>query len=288
MREALCDKGCAGWIWIDEQKPHGGQTLARDTATTDASMVDLLISTHVCTKMRRYLRNRASVLRDFGRRIVAMAPRLRAGTAFCASAIGAAPRFGVGAINMNRVHRCGSASSANREATKLRPGRRQPAQPEIRTMASCGSDEGRRDPFARVRQRNRRMITNRTFAVRRLACSLIAGMALQAGGLANAQKQSADPFDAVAKGSPILELRPRSEYVEQGGRPNDGEATTLRTRLGWQTTKWNGLQALIEIEDVHRIGPENYDTSLNGRTSYGQDLRSRHNGAEPPAAGVVA
>lgn len=109
-----------------------------------------------------------------------------------------------------------------------------------------------------------------TRAVRGLACSLITGLALQAASLAHAQEQVADIVDAIGKGTPILELRPRYEQVEQTGRPNDGEAATLRTRLGWQTAKWNSLQALIELADVRQLGPETYDTGLNGKTSYAQ------------------
>lgn len=103
-----------------------------------------------------------------------------------------------------------------------------------------------------------------------LTCALMAGLALQAASPANAQEQPAGIADAIAKGAPIVELRPRYEQVEQAGRPNDAEAATLRTRLGWQTGKWNGLQALVEIEDVRKLGPETYDTNLNGKTAYGQ------------------
>jgi hypothetical protein len=102
-----------------------------------------------------------------------------------------------------------------------------------------------------------------------LASTLVA-VALHATIPANAQEKTATIIDALANGTSIVELRPRYEHVEQDGRPNDGEAATLRTRLGWQTTKWNGLQALIEIEDVRGLGPKNYDTNLNGKAAYAQ------------------
>lgn len=103
-----------------------------------------------------------------------------------------------------------------------------------------------------------------------LACALISGLALQVVGPANAQEKAGSLTDAIAKGAPILELRARYEEVEQAGRPNDGEAATIRTRLGWQTAKWNGLQALVEFEDVRQLGPESYDTGLNGKSTYAQ------------------
>ncbi len=114
------------------------------------------------------------------------------------------------------------------------------------------------------------MTRNRTQAVRSLVCSLIVGATLQSVSSANAQEAANGIVDAIGKGTLILELRPRYEQVEQTGRPNDGEAATLRTRLGWQTSKWNGLQALVELEGVRQLGPETYDTGLNGKTTYAQ------------------
>ncbi len=114
------------------------------------------------------------------------------------------------------------------------------------------------------------MITKGRSVACGFACALMAGLALQAASPANAQEQPGNIADAIAQGTPIVELRPRYEQVEQAGRPNDGEAATLRTRLGWQTAKWNGMQALVEIEDVRNLGPETYDTNLNRKTTYGQ------------------
>ena len=89
-------------------------------------------------------------------------------------------------------------------------------------------------------------------------------------GAASAQDAPLDFGTAVQKGTPILEFRPRYERVDQTGRPNDGEAFTMRTRLGWQTAKWANLQALIEFEDVRQLAEENYDTNTNGKTTYAQ------------------
>lgn len=89
-------------------------------------------------------------------------------------------------------------------------------------------------------------------------------------GAASAQEAPLDFGTAIQKGTPILEFRPRFERVDQTGRPNDGEAFTLRTRVGWQTAKWANLQALIEFEDVRQLADENYDTLINGKTTYAQ------------------
>ncbi len=88
---------------------------------------------------------------------------------------------------------------------------------------------------------------------------------------ANAQAEG-PPMDlgtAIQKGAPILEFRTRTETVEQTGR-RSAEAFTKRTRLGWQTAKWNDLQATIEFEDVRQLGGAKYDTNINGKTAYAQ------------------
>jgi hypothetical protein len=88
-------------------------------------------------------------------------------------------------------------------------------------------------------------------------------------GAAEAQ-EAATIADAVMRGTPILEFRPRFEEVRQTGRANEGEAFTLRTHLGWQTGKWADLQGLIEFEDVRSLGAERYDSGVNGGAAYGQ------------------
>lgn len=89
----------------------------------------------------------------------------------------------------------------------------------------------------------------------------------------NAHAQTAEAPDigaAIQTGTPIIEFRPRVELVDQTGRVSDGKSFTARTRLGWQTAKWNSLQALVEFEDVRQLGPEDYDSNVNGKTTYAQ------------------
>ena len=79
-------------------------------------------------------------------------------------------------------------------------------------------------------------------------------LTLMAGGGAHAD-DGAGLIEAIAAGKPILELRPRYENVDQANLARDAEAFTLRTHLGWETAAWNGFKALVELEDVHRLGP---------------------------------
>ena len=73
--------------------------------------------------------------------------------------------------------------------------------------------------------------------------------------------------DAIAGGRLLLEVRARYESVDQKKTAvltENGEAYTVRTRLGWETAEWNGLRGLIEFEDVRQVGPEHYAVNVPG------------------------
>ena len=81
--------------------------------------------------------------------------------------------------------------------------------------------------------------------------------------------------EAIGGGKLIFESRARYETVDQDGLANTAEALTLRTRLGWETSDWNGFKGLVEFEDVRQIGDEDYNVqvpgvapSLNGKPAY--------------------
>lgn len=76
--------------------------------------------------------------------------------------------------------------------------------------------------------------------------------------------------DAIAGGKLIFEARARYELVDQKRTPvmtAQGEALTLRTRLGWETADWNGFKALIELDDVRQLGDEDYQVNVPGATT---------------------
>ncbi|MGE0827985.1 MAG: alginate export family protein [Hyphomonadaceae bacterium] len=72
---------------------------------------------------------------------------------------------------------------------------------------------------------------------------------------------------AIQSGTPILEVRARYESVSQFGL-QDAEAASVRTRLGWQTAKWNDLVGLIEFEDVRQIGGGDYNDSIGNGAGF--------------------
>ncbi len=73
--------------------------------------------------------------------------------------------------------------------------------------------------------------------------------------------------DAIAGGKLLLEVRARYEFVDQTRTAvltENGEAFTVRTRLGWETAAFKGVKGLVEFEDVRRIGPERYAVNTPG------------------------
>jgi len=88
-----------------------------------------------------------------------------------------------------------------------------------------------------------------------LALTLLAASAPAAAG------------DAAGKGGAILDLRYRFEHVTQDNALDDADAHTLRTRVGYRTGAWHGWSALVEADDVRRLGGR-YNDTRNGRTSH--------------------
>src|SRR5690606_12724031 len=68
-------------------------------------------------------------------------------------------------------------------------------------------------------------------------------------------------------GDPIFDARPRYESVDQDGLPENANALTLRTRLGYETPDWHGLKLLVEGENVTAL-VEDYNSSTNGKLRY--------------------
>jgi hypothetical protein len=87
--------------------------------------------------------------------------------------------------------------------------------------------------------------------------------------LAAPAAQAADnPAGALTDGKVSLNLRYRYEWVEQEGFANKAGASTLRTQLGYATGDYHGLGAFAQFEDVHVVGNERYNSTVNGLTQY--------------------
>ncbi|MCJ8274481.1 MAG: alginate export family protein, partial [Psychrosphaera sp.] len=83
---------------------------------------------------------------------------------------------------------------------------------------------------------------------------------------------SADMTETIAKavkdGKTSITLRYRYESVEQDGIGEDASASTLKTRLTWQSGKANNFSVKIEVDDVTAIGDDDYNSTANGMAQY--------------------
>ena len=71
-----------------------------------------------------------------------------------------------------------------------------------------------------------------------------------------------------SEAKPILDARYRYEHVDQDNALKHANAQTLRTRVGVQSGKCYGLSALIEADNVSRIGDASYNETRNGQSEY--------------------
>lgn len=88
-----------------------------------------------------------------------------------------------------------------------------------------------------------------------------------AAAIAAAEDDAASPAAAIADGKLLLNLRGRYEHARQEGKPEDANALTLQTLLGWQTAAYRGFSATAQLIDVGR-GNDNYNDTKNGQTQF--------------------
>ena len=96
-----------------------------------------------------------------------------------------------------------------------------------------------------------------------IAASVLAGLAASA-----ACADGLEPVvGAVRESKPLIDLRLRSESVDQDGMAKDAEALTLRARLGLETGKaWN-TSLLAEGDFIWPL-ESRYNSTVNGKTAY--------------------
>ncbi|SEL69350.1 Opacity protein [Atopomonas hussainii] len=92
------------------------------------------------------------------------------------------------------------------------------------------------------------------------AALLLAGIAGQA---------HAEDLSQLWEGGKVgIDARYRYEHVDEDNSKNNANAQTLRTRITLQSGKWYGLSALVEGDNVSRIGSDNYNDTRNGQGQY--------------------
>jgi hypothetical protein len=96
---------------------------------------------------------------------------------------------------------------------------------------------------------------------------LISAALLVALTSAGAHANGVPVIGAVRESKPLIDLRLRSESVEQAGISEDAEALTLRARLGFETGKaWN--TSLLAEGDFLTPFDSHYNSTVNGKTAY--------------------
>ncbi len=92
-------------------------------------------------------------------------------------------------------------------------------------------------------------------------------LVLASGALLQPAAAADKPKDIAAAGKVHLELRLRTEAVDESGLPKDALATTLRTRLSWTSAAWQSWQATVEFDDIHALDDAAYNSTINGQSS---------------------
>ncbi|MGH8672278.1 MAG: alginate export family protein [Burkholderiales bacterium] len=85
---------------------------------------------------------------------------------------------------------------------------------------------------------------------------------------ANQPSQAASLSEAIKDGQLLLDLRPRYEYVDQDNKPEEADAITLRTLLGWKTKPFLDLSATVQFIDVSHIGDDDFNDTENGKIRF--------------------
>jgi hypothetical protein len=86
---------------------------------------------------------------------------------------------------------------------------------------------------------------------------------------AGAPALAPDSFEyAILNGHVWLDARYRHEQVSQNGIHRRAEASTLRSRFGYETGLFEGFKAGFEMENLRNIGAEHYNSGINGKALY--------------------
>ncbi len=70
---------------------------------------------------------------------------------------------------------------------------------------------------------------------------------------ADEEKEAETFIEAFTSGKLLLNLRPRYEYVDQETKPENAEAFTLRTLIGWETKPYKGFGVTVQAINVAHI-----------------------------------
>ena len=75
--------------------------------------------------------------------------------------------------------------------------------------------------------------------------------------------------EALKGGKVDFSFRYRFENVDDDARPDEGHASTLLSRLTYTTQAYKNFQVQLEVDNVSRVGSDNYDDLHNSNTDRG-------------------
>ncbi len=84
----------------------------------------------------------------------------------------------------------------------------------------------------------------------------------------HAEALSSGIGEAIQGGDIDLNLRYRYEYVDQDGKPEDANASTLRSRITLKSGTVGGFMGLVEADNLSYIGSDRFNNTENGKTDY--------------------
>jgi len=83
----------------------------------------------------------------------------------------------------------------------------------------------------------------------------------------NGQEAESQFTQALRDGSFSLAFRYRYELVEQDGIAADADASTIRTRLTYNSAPFQNFSLLLEMDDLRPVGIDKFNSTRNGNTS---------------------
>lgn len=93
-------------------------------------------------------------------------------------------------------------------------------------------------------------------------------LAIAASTFSHATFAAEEFGNLFSQGKVGIDARYRYEHVDQDNALDHANAQTLRTRLTLQSGKWYGLSALVEADNVARLGDAAYNDTRNGQTDH--------------------
>jgi hypothetical protein len=69
-------------------------------------------------------------------------------------------------------------------------------------------------------------------------------------------------YDAFVQGKSVSQLRLRYEYVDQKNKPEDANAFTLQSLLGWQTASFWNTSLTAQLINISHLNQDFYDNNM--------------------------